>query len=105
MGPTGRIPLRNIILAKTGQDVRLCRSCDTCKQLPAYGSDMTVGEIIRAASRDDATAIASQAIWCLEPEDLSDFPCQAGLDLAQILPVLWQEASRRGLNPAEAGSR
>jgi hypothetical protein len=102
MTPDGRIPLRHIILARTGQDVRACKNCDTCKRLPGNGSEMTMGEIVRAAARDDPKAITNQALWRLEADDLSAYPCQAGFNLAEIMMVLWQEAARRGLDPREA---
>jgi hypothetical protein len=97
----GRIPLRDIILAQTGQDLRACKHCDTCKQLPGDRSGTTIGEIIQTAARDDPAAISNPWIWRLELEDLSVYPCQAGFNLAEIFMVLWQEAGSRGLAPAE----
>jgi heterodisulfide reductase subunit C len=92
-------PLRSLILAKTGQDVRQCQACDLCEDLRADGMDLSFGEILRCAARDDLRALTCASLWRCEP--LLDGPaiCQAGPDIAAVIRFLRREALRRGLGP------
>ena len=97
-----RGPLRSIILAMTGQDVRRCSSCAGCECLTAPGMDLTVGEIVRAAARDDPQALTCATLWTCEDLLLRPIPCSSGLALDSIMIALQHEAELRGLAPAEA---
>ncbi len=95
-----RGPLRAIILAATGEDVRLCGNCTSCKQLTAPGMDLSLGEILRAAARDDPQVLTCASLWACEDLMLQPIPCQAGLALTPILLTLQREAELRGLGPS-----
>lgn len=95
-------PLRSLILAQTGQDVRACQACDQCADLRAEGMDLTFGEILRCAARDDSHALTCASLWRCEP--LLDRPmaCPASLDIPAVIGVLRDESVRRGLAPRTA---
>ena len=95
--------LRAVILAATGQDVRLCRNCDACARRFVPGMDLTLGELVRAAARNDPRALTCATLWASEDLLLRDIPCTAGLALNSILIALQREAERRGLAPASEG--
>lgn len=59
--------------------------------------DLTIGEIIRGAARNDLRILSSRTLASCEDLLLRPLPCTAGLDLASILLVLQREAEIRGL--------
>jgi len=91
-----RGPLRSVILAETGQDVRLCANCTNCDGLTVPGMDLTLGEIIRAAARNDPQALTCATLSACEDLLLRPIPCTAGLDLTSIIIALQREAELRG---------
>jgi heterodisulfide reductase subunit C len=98
----GSAPLAAVVLARTGQDVRLCQACDLCRELHADGMDIALGDILRLAAHNDERALTCASLWCCEP--LLDRPprCPAGIDLAAAIRALRREALRRGLSPRAA---
>ena len=94
-----RGPLRAIILAATGEDVRLCANCASCENLMAPGMDRSLGELVRAAARNDASVLTCASLWACEDLLLRPLPCQAGLSLPAIVITLQREAELRGLAP------
>ena len=92
-----RGPLRSVILAETGQDVRLCANCANCDGLTTPGMDLTLGEIIRAAARNDPQALTCATLLACEDLLLRPIPCTAGLDLTSIVIFLQREAELRGV--------
>lgn len=94
-----RGPLRAIILAATGQDVLRCASCTSCEGLVEPGMDLSLGEVVRAAARNDSRALTCASLWACEDLLLRPIPCQAGLSLAAIVITLQREAELRGLTP------
>jgi hypothetical protein len=84
--------LRAIILASTGQDVRLCNNCSNCEDSLRPGMDLTVGEIMQAAVRNDHSVLNSSTL--LDCDEVIERPpyCQAGLDVASVLLALRAEA-------------
>lgn len=92
-------PLPFLILAQTGQDVRQCQACDQCDDLVVEGMDLSFGEILRTAARNDDRALTCSSLWSCEP--FLDRPpaCQADLDIPAVIHVLRDEALRRGLGP------
>jgi heterodisulfide reductase subunit C len=95
-------PLPALVLARTGQDVRLCQACDQCRDLLADGMDLAFGEILRYAAHDDERALACQSLWCCESL-LAGLPrCPAGIDIPAIIHALRREALRRGFRPITA---
>jgi hypothetical protein len=94
-----RGPLRSVVLTETGQDVRLCANCANCNGLTAPGMDLTLGEIVRAAARNDPLALTCATLSACEDWLLRPIPCTAGLSLPSILIALQREAELRGLAP------
>ena len=92
--------LRSIILTETGQDVCRCANCASCESLTAPGMDLTLGEIVRAAARNDPQALTCATLSACEDLLLRPIPCTAGLSLPSILITLQREAELCGLAPS-----
>ncbi len=92
--------LRSVILAQTGQDVRLCANCANCEGLTAPAMDLTIGGIIRGAARNDLRVLSCATLSACDDLLLRPIPCTAGLDLTSILITLQREAELRGLSPS-----
>jgi heterodisulfide reductase subunit C len=92
-------PLPFLVLTKTGQDVRQCQACDQCDDWLAEGMDLSFGEILRYAARNDERALTCNSLWRCEPFLDRPTPCQAGLNIPAVINTLRQEAVRRGLGP------
>ncbi len=98
--PAERLPsLRAYVLAATSQDVRLCNGCQSCDDIFTPGMDMTFGELMQAAARDDPRALSNDTLWACEPLLRQPIPCQAGLDVAQVVRALQRLALREGYRP------
>jgi len=94
-----RGPLRAIILAATGQDVRLCANCASCEGLMAPGMDLSLGEMVRAAARNETSVLTCASLSACEDLLLRPIPCQSGLSMPAIVITLQREAELRGLAP------
>ena len=92
-----RGPLTHIILTATSQDVRLCANCLSCEDLLVPGMDLSFGEVIRAAARDDPIALTNDTLWNCDEALILQPICQAGLDIYAIIQTLRFEATSRGL--------
>ena len=92
-------PLPFVVLARSSQDVRLCMACDQCRDLQAEGMDLTFGEIMRFAARDDERAITCDSLWRCEPLLDKMVKCPSGIDVPFVIRALRQEALRRGYRP------
>lgn len=59
--------------------------------------DLTVGEILQAANRNDESVLTSQTLW--NSDDLLErkLHCQAGIDIASVLLALIRLAQDRGI--------
>ena len=59
--------------------------------------DLTVGEILQAANRNDESILTSQTLW--NSDDLLErkLHCQAGLDVASVLLALIRLAQDGGI--------
>jgi len=101
--PGRRGPLRGIILASTGEDISRCTLCDLCEKYLRPGMDLTFGELMQAAARDEQRALTSRTLWLADDLLGRSLRCQAGLDLASVLLVLQREAIERGLTPTPVG--
>jgi hypothetical protein len=64
--------------------------------------DLTVGEILQAANRDDIQALTNKTLRNFDDLMEHGLQCQAGLDVLSILMTLQREADFRGLNPDQA---
>jgi hypothetical protein len=94
-----RGPLRAIILASTGEDIGRCTHCDLCEKYLKPGMDLTIGELMQSATRDESRALSSRTLWLVDDLLGRSLRCQAGLDLASIILVLQREAIERGYDP------
>jgi heterodisulfide reductase subunit C len=92
-----RGPLTFIILAATGQDVRQCASCLSCEDLRVPGMDLSFGDVIRAAARDDPIALTNDTLWNCDEALIRQPICQSGLDIYAVIQTLRFEAKERGL--------
>jgi hypothetical protein len=61
--------------------------------------DLTIGELIRAAARNDVAALTNQTLWACDDLLDSFYSCQVELDLVAIVHCLRREAQIRGLAP------
>lgn len=92
-----RGPLTFIILASTGQDIRTCVHCQGCEDLLTPEMDLSFREILRAAARDDPSALTNRTLWACDGVIESTTHCQAGIDLSSVIHVLRRVAHTRGL--------
>jgi heterodisulfide reductase subunit C len=97
--PSPRGPLRHIILASTGQDVDHCINCAHCDRFDRSGMDLTFGEILRAASRNDPLAMTNDTLWACDDLLLYCSICHNGIDIPSVILALQREAELRGLAP------
>ena len=98
MGRDGnnRGPLRAVILAKTGEDVRQCTSCWHCEQEIEAGMDLSFGDIIRAAAKNDPAALNNKTLWNCDIVIQQNPICPSGLDRNLVIHALREEAQIRG---------
>ncbi|MGD8759191.1 MAG: hypothetical protein PVJ07_02945 [Anaerolineales bacterium] len=91
-----RGPLAFVILAATGQDVRLCTNCSTCEHLTSPKMDLSIGELMQAAAANRVRVLSCRTLW--NCEELLETPpiCHVGLDIAAIIVALQRESLRRG---------
>jgi heterodisulfide reductase subunit C len=89
-------------MTSTGQDVRECTNCDSCDDWMLPGMDLTFGEIMRAAARDDRRALENNTLWTCD-DLLPRVRCPAGIDIASVILVLVREAELRGIRTANEG--
>jgi hypothetical protein len=100
----GGAPLRDIVLAATGQDVRQCMHCLMCNRRPGKGMDLVIGEIMQAVVRDDVRVLKSRTLWGSEDYLMRDPRCQAGLEISSVILALQREAQLRGLSTTGVSS-
>jgi hypothetical protein len=91
-----RGPLRFIILAETGQDVRRCANCRNCEDCMTPGMDLNFGEILRAAARNDPMALNNSSLWNCDDAFTNTIHCQEGFDIPAVIHTLRREAKLRG---------
>lgn len=63
--------------------------------------DLTIAELMQAASRDENRALNSKTLWVAESLLDHALRCQSGLELTSILMVMQREAIERGINPPQ----
>jgi len=95
-------PLAHTVRTRTGQDVRLCQACNLCDDLRVPGMDLSFGEMLRSAGRDELRALTCASLWACEPLLSPPPTCQAGLDIPAVIGALRREAIRRGCSPPPA---
>ena len=94
---SGQTPLHAVILAATSQDVRLCSNCGNCDGLMAPGMDLTFGEVLQAASRNDTAALTNETLWTCDDLLGPQLICPHNIDIAAVIITLAREARSRGL--------
>jgi heterodisulfide reductase subunit C len=92
-------PLHAIILAATSQDVRLCSNCGNCDGLMAPGMDLTFGEVLQAAARNDSAALTNDTLWSCDDLLGPQLLCPHSIDIAAVIITLAREATSRGFAP------
>jgi heterodisulfide reductase subunit C len=92
-------PLHAIILAATSQDVRLCSNCGNCDGVMAPGMDLTFGEVLKAAARNQSTALTNETLWTCDDVLGPQLLCPNGIDIPAVIITLCREAASRGLAP------
>ncbi len=100
--PYPRAPLRSIVLAQTGQDVRRCSCCAACEADMLPEMDLSVGELMQRVARDDPQALTCKTLWAVEPLLAHGIECQAGMDVAAVIRTLRKLAKARGRQPQGA---
>jgi heterodisulfide reductase subunit C len=58
--------------------------------------DLTPGELLQMAARDDPAVFTSQTLWNCDLVISEDGHCQEGINLSQVIEVLRNEAILRG---------
>src|SRR3990170_4570505 len=96
--PPGR-PLRLMVLAATGQDLRKCSHCATCSGRLEPDMDLTLESLVQLALLNDDEALTSRPRWSERAREGAEHACASGLDLPLVIRVLRVEAVRRGLAP------
>jgi len=96
-------PLRSIILAQTGQDVRLCARCSACEADNLPHGDLSVGELMQAAARDSPQALTCKTLWAAEALLSQGIKCQAGVDVVAVIRLL-QKLAKAGRVAPQGGS-
>jgi heterodisulfide reductase subunit C len=96
-GAAARGPLAFVVLAATGEDIRGCINCSSCDDITTQSMDLTIGELMRLAARDDPQALSSRTLWAGDDLLFSRLECQAGIDLPAVILTLRREAELRGL--------
>jgi heterodisulfide reductase subunit C len=79
-------------------------NCDTCDAWMLPGMDLTFGEVMQAAARDDPLALENQTLWACD-DLLPRVRCPSGIDIASVILVLVREAELRGHRTADGGPR
>lgn len=92
-----RGPIRARILASTGQDISRCHHCDLCEKYLGVNMDLTIGEILQAASRNDESVLTCRTLWNCDELLERTLHCQAGIDIASVLLALIHLARDRGI--------
>lgn len=92
-------PLRQVVLAATGQDVRHCHQCALCDLRLAEQADIAVSALIQLILDDDDEILTSQVVWSDTVLASARELCARSLNLQPILLALRAEAGRRGLAP------
>jgi hypothetical protein len=93
-----RGPLPHIVLSSCGEDVRRCTSCWGCEALTAPEMDLSIGELMQGAARNDERVLTCNSLWHWQPLP-GRVVCQQGINVVSVLEVLRQEAIHRGCAP------
>jgi hypothetical protein len=90
--------LRHVVKTATGQDVYHCRECQLCDLQPDEDMDIPLTTVIQMIMFDDDEVLTSRTVWSERVIKEASRACKRGLNLAQILFALRDEARERGLD-------
>jgi heterodisulfide reductase subunit C len=68
----------------------------------APGMDLTFGEIMQAAARNDPQALENSTLWTCD-DLLPRVRCPSGIDVASVILALVREAELRGIRTLDEG--
>ena len=94
-------PLRLVVLAVTGQDVRKCQHCDWCSALLSPDHDVSVQSLLQMVALNDEEALTCRTLWSDVVLASARNACANGIDVEAVLLALRAEARRRGISHLE----
>ena len=92
-----RGPIPAIILASAQEDIRKCGLCEPCCISTVPEMDVTLGEMLQMASRNDPAVFATETLWNCDTVIADRDRCQEGINLVRVIKALRDEARTRGL--------
>ncbi len=95
--PSQRGPLAAVILAKTGEDIRVCGQCQSCFIENQPSMNLSIGELLQAAARNDTSVLSSQTLWDYDLALEVNGNCQQGINLTKVMTALRMEAELGGI--------
>jgi heterodisulfide reductase subunit C len=91
------IPLRKVVLIKTGEDTRRCRGCSLCNENYDSEMDIPLSSLIQLVTMNDDEVLTCRTLWSDVVLNASKEACTRELHLNMILLALREEAIQRGL--------
>jgi heterodisulfide reductase subunit C len=96
-----RGPIPAIVLATTDEDIRNCGHCQPCCIEIDQEMDLTLGELLQMAARDDHAVFTSKTLWAGELSSVKPDRCQEGINVPRVVEALRNEAILRGYSPTD----
>jgi heterodisulfide reductase subunit C len=90
-------PLRVIVLAGTGQDVRRCTHCSFCSELLVADQDVSLETMMQLVVMNDESVLTTRTLWSDAVLERARHVCTSTVDVPAVLQALRAEARRRGL--------
>ncbi len=90
-------PLRLVVLATTGQDVRKCSHCEFCSTKIDPEQDISLETLLQMVVMNDEEVLTTRTLWSDVVLESAQHVCASNLNLEAILLALRNEARRRGL--------
>ncbi len=87
--------LRSVVKAATGQDVRICQSCNDCDIGSHADMDIPLSSLIQLVTLNDEEVLHCRTLWSDSVLEASRGACKRGLDLYTMMLALREEAERR----------
>ena len=98
-----RGPIPAIVQASTNEDIRKCGNCKPCCIDLDPAMDITLGEMLQMASRNNPDVFATQTLWNCDVVVEERNRCQEGIDLVRVIEALRDEAKIRGYSNLHNG--
>lgn len=92
-----RPPLRMVVLAATGQDLRKCSHCSFCSAALDGDMDLSLEMMCQLILLNDDEVLTSRTLWSDGAMDRARHACANGLDVPAVMAALRDEAQRRGI--------